>query len=66
VIHDAHRPLRDGGVGVSEYLPAIDEMAVHASIVVEFEHLAGSTITTSINAPLRCGVNSTKISICAA
>lgn len=37
VVHDAHRALRNGGVGVSEYIPTADEGARDPSVLLSFE-----------------------------
>lgn len=36
VVHDAHRALRNGGVGVSEYIPTADEGARDPSVLLAF------------------------------
>jgi transcriptional regulator with XRE-family HTH domain len=37
VVHDAHRSLRDGGVGVSENIPTADEALTNPSVMLSFE-----------------------------
>lgn len=36
IVHDAHRALRNGGVGVSEYIPTADEAARDPSVLLAF------------------------------
>jgi DNA-binding XRE family transcriptional regulator len=40
IVHDAHRRLRNGGVGISESIPTADEGARDPSVLVSFESLS--------------------------
>ena len=40
VVHDAHRALRDGGVGVNECVPTAEEGARDPSVLMSFESLS--------------------------
>jgi transcriptional regulator with XRE-family HTH domain len=37
IVQDAHRPLRTGGLGVSECVPTVDEVATDPSVLLTFE-----------------------------
>jgi DNA-binding XRE family transcriptional regulator len=38
VVADAHKPLKYGGIGVSEYVPTVEEVAADPAVLLTFEH----------------------------
>jgi DNA-binding XRE family transcriptional regulator len=42
IVRDAHGALREGGVGINEDLPTVDEVAAIPSVVVTFERSSGT------------------------
>lgn len=38
VVADAHKALKHGGIGVSEYVPTVEEVAADPAVLLTFEH----------------------------